>query len=371
MATTASSAQIQALQQVLDADPQYQQLKAALNDASDAQKPQANIALTDYLHSAQSPIHAAFTDAGGAYGQYGFGGTVDGSGNLVQGPQDSGWSPAMFGKILGVALATVATLGAAGVIGGIADTAVTSGAADAGAVAAGAESAGATASEVGLSADVATGIDATATAAGAGTAAVVPAGFSGTAAGGLVSTASGGGAAAGGAGAASTAAGTTGAGATGMSALGSLLKAGGASIAGASQNAATAQQQADQVALQGQTAFQNELMARAQQESKQRSGDLGNLALQSAVMNPRVAPFDTTGGPQYSPQYKSALNSLAGQADTTLAASPTYGTANLPPLTQFQPTQPGALQQVGNWLGPALNVVGSSPSAVNAIASWF
>jgi hypothetical protein len=123
------------------------------------------------------------------------------------------------------------------------------------------------------------------------------------------------------------------------------------------------------------SAYQSELLNMAKAEQDQRSGSLNDVARESLATNPRVSPYDPTGGPKYSQQYLDTLANLGGQGANRLASSPQYSTTGLPsptaptPVKPINPPAPGSstLQQISNWVAPVTSV---APSVIKAIADW-
>lgn len=179
-------------------------------------------------------------------------------------------------------------------------------------------------------------------------------------------------------------AGTAGAATTGASTastIGKIASLAGQAVGGATQAAGQTQLSNAQLGIQannsninannsniqGQSAFETELMNRAKEEATQRQGNLADVYRESQAQNPRVSPYDPVGAPTLSPQYQSTLANLSNQGASTLAQAPTYATTNMPALAPYQNfsttykpnTDPSTLQQVGNYLSPALSTIGA------------
>ena len=122
--------------------------------------------------------------------------------------------------------------------------------------------------------------------------------------------------------------------------------AGGAAAATARQQGLTNVLTANQQNISGQSNFQ-------QQQAQQRQSALRALALQSAVQNPRVSPFDPAGAPTFSPQFTSTLDTL-GQQGTALLATP--------PVAPSYTPLPTNASQLGK-------VTGTNPSTLQTIAT--
>lgn len=160
----------------------------------------------------------------------------------------------------------------------------------------------------------------------------------------------------------------------GGSKLSSLLGAAGTGIgdaATAAGNNALDQEklalQANQENISGNSAFENALLGRSQEEDKQRADALKNMYRASFAANPRVSPFDPSGGPNLSPAYMAALKNLESQGSTMLSGPAKYQMSTAPDLTPYKPiniadvqgatnTKPGTLQKIGNIVGPALSI---------------
>lgn len=159
--------------------------------------------------------------------------------------------------------------------------------------------------------------------------------------------------------------------------LSDLLNAGAAGVSGALASAGDTQYKnallgltANAQNIQGNSAFENQLMDRAALEQKQRKGDLSNIYRESLVENPRVSPFNPAGAPTYSDAYKQALHNLSTQGQQDVATPAQYTTAAMPKLKPYDPynpntisgpggTQPSTLQQIGNWAAPTLSTIGA------------
>jgi hypothetical protein len=157
-------------------------------------------------------------------------------------------------------------------------------------------------------------------------------------------------------------------------AAGAAGKAIGAATNSAAQNRLTAGKLTSEIGntnITGQSSYEQELQNRAKMEATQRGTDLSNIARQSLAANPRVSPFDPTGGPTYSPAYQQALLNLQQQGSTDLASAPQYSTTKQPPLPPYTPinpaqfTTPSTLEQVGNIASPILSTIGTLGPLLN------
>jgi len=124
---------------------------------------------------------------------------------------------------------------------------------------------------------------------------------------------------------------------------------------------------ANQQNISGQSAFEQELMARAKEDAAQRTQALKDSYRNSYAQNPRVSPFDPAGAPKLSAGYTGSLAALADQASKKLATVSPYDTNGMPTLKPYTPinpadvqgatnTAPSTLSQVGQFVGPALTV---------------
>jgi hypothetical protein len=118
--------------------------------------------------------------------------------------------------------------------------------------------------------------------------------------------------------------------------------------------------------IQGQSAFESELLARSREEDSQRKEDLKNVYRSSVAQNPHVSPFSRSGAPKYSQQYMDTIGAVAGQGADRLKTGPAYSTNNMPALRPYTPinpadvrgatgTNPSTLERVGQYVGPALS----------------
>lgn len=178
----------------------------------------------------------------------------------------------------------------------------------------------------------------------------------------------------------STVAGEAAGGASTLSKIGSLLGPAasgiGAATTAAGNNALTQEKlglDANQQNISGQSAFEQELMARAKLEQSQRANAGADVYRESFTTGgpggtgPAVSPFNPAGSPKESPQYLSTLKAVGDQGAATLAKPAQYATTGMPTLAPYTPinpanvqgatnTAPSTLQQVGNWLAPGLTV---------------
>lgn len=117
--------------------------------------------------------------------------------------------------------------------------------------------------------------------------------------------------------------------------------------------------------INGQSAFEQELMNRAKLDASQRSQAMKDSYRNSYASNPRVSPFDVVGAPKLSAAYRGTLANVGAQGDAKLATASPYDSSSLPALTPYKPispadvqgatnTQQGTLSKAGDWIGPGL-----------------
>lgn len=163
----------------------------------------------------------------------------------------------------------------------------------------------------------------------------------------------------------------------GLGAAGDLLRFGAQGVAGATDAAGNnrmlqenAGLTANQQNIQGNNAFENQLMNRADLEMKQRHSALKDSYRESYLGNPRVSPFDPAGAPKFSDAYRATVGNMAGQGNSLLAAAPMYQGAGMPALKPYTPldikdvqastgTTKGTLEKAGDWLAPGLTTTGA------------
>lgn len=163
-----------------------------------------------------------------------------------------------------------------------------------------------------------------------------------------------------------------------------LASAAGAALGGASQVASNNRNQQESFALQqeglntsGQSAYESELMNRAQEEQALKDAGLQDLGTANTLAltanrasNPRVSPFDPVGAPKYSPSTLQTLNTNAAQAEKSATSPNLYGASTWSPLKPFTPinlanvqgatgTAPSGWSNAANVVAPALKI-GSS-----------
>ena len=162
-------------------------------------------------------------------------------------------------------------------------------------------------------------------------------------------------------------------GASTLSKIGSLAGAAGKGIGDASTAAGQNRLDQEKLGLEanaqnisGQSAFENELLNRAKEESTQRTGARQDLGRASYAAHPFQSPFAPTR-PGYSDAYMKGMSDLEKQAGTRLSTGPQYDTTKMPALSPYKPiapgdvqgatnTKPGKLEQIGKWVGPGLSI---------------
>lgn len=124
--------------------------------------------------------------------------------------------------------------------------------------------------------------------------------------------------------------------------------------------------QQERINLEGTNQFEAQLMKRASEEQALKNSMFENLGSANTLdltanraMNPRVSPFDPTGGPKYSPETLAALKANAARGQTAATTPNQYGASSWSPMTPYKPidltqvqqatgTKPGTLEQIGN-----------------------
>lgn len=131
--------------------------------------------------------------------------------------------------------------------------------------------------------------------------------------------------------------------------------------------------------IQGQSAYETELLNRAKLEDTQRQQDLKNLYQQSYFAGGQGAmgPYDVTGPKPVSAAYTQGLADVGAAAGKQLAAPPQYHTNSFAPLPSYVPYQPnqnpgGSLANISNYLPPALNIASKiPPGAYQAVGDYL
>lgn len=155
------------------------------------------------------------------------------------------------------------------------------------------------------------------------------------------------------------------------STLPDLAKATGAATTAAGNNRLTQENTgltANAQNIQGQSAFENELMNRAQEEDRQRTNARQDAYRASAASNPSVSPFDPRP-PVLSPAFKTSIANIGAQGSARLAQPAQYGTTTLPALKPYVPVNPadvqgatgtkkGVLETIGDYASPGLSILG-------------
>ncbi len=155
------------------------------------------------------------------------------------------------------------------------------------------------------------------------------------------------------------------------------LGAAGSAIGSANTAAANNRQVGVQNALQansqnisGTSAYENELMKRAEEDATQRKQALKDIYRNSWATNPTHSPYNPAGAPKFSPSYLAALKGLDEQGTARIAKPTQYGLDTLPMPAAYKPIDikdvPGAtgnsqsfLSKLGSWVSPALTVAGN------------
>lgn len=94
-------------------------------------------------------------------------------------------------------------------------------------------------------------------------------------------------------------------------------------------------------------------VSRGRLEDEQRNQALKNLYVADRANNPSHSIFDPVPAYRPSGNYAAALNDISNQGLQTLSKPATYNAANFPSL------EPGTLEQIGQWAGPLLSIIGN------------
>lgn len=119
--------------------------------------------------------------------------------------------------------------------------------------------------------------------------------------------------------------------------------------------------------IQGQNAFETQLLNRSKLEADQRSQVQKDVYRKSYATNRQPGPFNQAGLTQYSPEYLATLTDLEKQALLRLKKPPDYGTDTMPavqPYQKYVPSQtkngqPSTMETLGGWLGPGMTIAGA------------
>ena len=144
--------------------------------------------------------------------------------------------------------------------------------------------------------------------------------------------------------------------------LPSVGKAVGAATSAAGQNALNQEQlglSAANTDITGQSAYTNEELAIAKENAALENQKLKDAFMAEKATHPSVSPFDITGGPKYSPEYLSTLQTMAAQTPELLKAPTPYKPITPSGLQQATGTTPSTLQKIGEIAGPAATALPS------------
>lgn len=123
-----------------------------------------------------------------------------------------------------------------------------------------------------------------------------------------------------------------------------------------------------------QSDLERQLLARGERESQERQHGVSDIYRQGAVRNPTASPFNPRGVPTFSPALLAALDAQAAEGARRVAQPVQYTTDRLPavpsapsytpnPVTLPPRQRPGAMEQIGNYVGPVLSMFGRGPQA--------
>jgi len=122
--------------------------------------------------------------------------------------------------------------------------------------------------------------------------------------------------------------------------------------------------------IQGQSAFENEMLNRALLEDRQRKEARLDLVRDNFFKNQPHSPYNPVATPALTPEYAAAMDSLAKTGSATLQKPAIYDARGLPALTPYKPlnvqdvqgstgTKKGTLETIGDWAGPGLTTAGA------------
>ena len=126
--------------------------------------------------------------------------------------------------------------------------------------------------------------------------------------------------------------------------------------------------QAHQQNLAGKSQFEQQLLARAEAEDRQRQMARRDAYRASVAGNLTSSPYNPR--PQtLSPQFLADMGNVGTAASSRLIPAPTYSVGGMAPLAPYEPldikklqeatgTQKGKLEKIGDWAGPISSVIG-------------
>jgi hypothetical protein len=138
------------------------------------------------------------------------------------------------------------------------------------------------------------------------------------------------------------------------------------------QDATQQSMQANQQNMQGQSDYERELNARAQEDATQRKNALRDIYRSSFAQNFKGSPYNPAGVTKMSPEYMVALKNLETQGTSRLAEASPYNMNTVAPLAPYKPIDitdvagstgngQGILSKIADWAGPALSIAGKIP----------
>jgi hypothetical protein len=132
--------------------------------------------------------------------------------------------------------------------------------------------------------------------------------------------------------------------------------------------------------ISGQSAYESELMRRAQEDADQRRQALKDVYRASWAQNPSVSPYNPRGGPKFSDAYMGALKGLETQGTQRLANGPVYDMSKVAPLAAYNPINikdvagstgngQGLLSKIAGYAGPGLSFLSKLMKNGSPVAS--
>jgi hypothetical protein len=122
--------------------------------------------------------------------------------------------------------------------------------------------------------------------------------------------------------------------------------------------------------IAGNKAAEDALMERSKLEGSERRSALIDVARASDTRNPNRSVYNTSAPKVNSPEYMSTLTDLEQRAMGRLKTDAAYGTNNMTPLAGYKPlnlkelqeetdTKPSLMERIGQYAGPAMSLYGA------------
>lgn len=144
----------------------------------------------------------------------------------------------------------------------------------------------------------------------------------------------------------------------GVTTAADLLRGGGQGVGNIANAAEENRLTADESRRKGQNDYENQLLNRSQLEAQQRQQALKDLYRQSYTANRKPGPYNTAGLTPYSADYTAGLSAIGQQGLTRLQKPAAYGMDTAPALVPFKPTPQGKVEKIGTYASPALTLGG-------------